>query len=93
MYVTRNTEYHFRDQRCVAVRDREAGTWQLEHRALNRQATGSIRFRGGGEAYPSLEMPRVGDALFFGSIGPDVITSVVAAVERPARVTVENYPL
>ncbi len=93
MYVTRNTEYHFRDAQCIAVRDREAGTWLVAHRALDRKATGSIRFGASGEAYPCLEMPRVGDALFFGSAGPDVITSVVAAIERPEKRTVESYPI
>lgn len=92
MYVTRNTEYHFRGKRCVAVRDRSAGTWQLVHQALARNITGSIRFRCTGDAYPCLEPPRVGDALFFGSSGPDVITSVISAIERPQKAVVENYP-
>lgn len=92
MYVTRNTEYHFREARCVAVRDRNAGRWLLAHLALDRPLTGSIRFRGDGEAYPSLELPRIGDALFFGNAGPDVITSEIAAIQRPPKELVENYP-
>ncbi|MEN9579247.1 MAG: hypothetical protein RJA70_2256 [Pseudomonadota bacterium] len=92
MYVTRNTEYHFRGTHCVAVRDRSAGTWQLAHKALSRSVTGSIRFRSGGDAYPSLELPRVGDALFFGCAGPEVITSAISAIERPKKDLVENYP-
>jgi hypothetical protein len=93
MYVTRNTEYHFEGDRCVAVRDRNRGTWLMSHQALDRRLSGAIRFRAGGDAYPTLEAPAVGDALFFGSEGPDVITSLVAAIERPSRDQVEAYPL
>ena len=78
VYITRNTEYHFRDDRCVAVRD--------------RQLTGSVRFADSGEAYPSLDAPAVGDALFFGEGGPDVVTSVVAAIDRPSKDVVSIYP-
>ncbi len=93
MYVTRNTEYHFRDDVCIAVRDRERGTWQLSHHALDRPLSGAIRFRQTGDAYPTLDQPEVGDALFFGAGGPDVITSAVSAIERPAKDVVESYPL
>lgn len=92
MYVTRNTEYHFHDEICVAVRDRTRGSWLLAHQALDRPLSGAIRFRSGGEAYPTLEQPRVGDALFFGSKGPDVITSEISAIERPPRDVVGDYP-
>jgi hypothetical protein len=93
MYVTRNTEYHFCGGRCIAVRDRNKGTWLLSHQALDRALSGAIRFRDSGDAYPTLEEPQVGDALFFGSKGPDVITSTVAAIERPPKDLVEAYPL
>lgn len=93
MYITRNTEYHFAGDRCIAVRDRNRGTWLLSHQALDRALSGAIRFREGGDAYPTLEEPKVGDALFFGSKGPDVITSLVASIERPSKELVEAYPL
>ncbi len=93
MYVTRNTEYHFRQGVCIAVRDRERGTWQLSHHALDRPLSGAIRFRESGDAYPTLEQPEVGDALFFGAGGPDVITSAVFAIERPEKDVVESYPV
>jgi hypothetical protein len=92
VYVTQNTEYHFRDDRCVAVRDRRGERWQLLHLALARQLTGSVRFGSNGDAYPSLDEPAVGDALFFGEDGPDVVTSVVAAIDRPAKDVVLAYP-
>jgi hypothetical protein len=92
VYVTRNTEYHFRDDVCVAVRDRQGHRWLLTHKALDRQLTGSVRFGTNGDAYPSLDEPDIGDALFFGMGGPDVVTSVVATIERPAKDVVSNYP-
>ncbi len=44
MYVTRNTEYHFRGEVCVAVRDRKTGRWLDSHLAVNRRLTGGVRF-------------------------------------------------
>jgi hypothetical protein len=93
MYVTRNTEYHFNGKLCIAVRDRGRGAWLLSHHALDRPLSGAIRFRETGDAYPTLERPRVGDALFFGSNGPDVITSAVSAIKRPPKDLVESYPV
>jgi len=92
MYVTRNTEYHFRDGNCVAVRDRRGGKWILAHGALSRGLSGSIRFRPDGEPYPCLAEPRVGDALFFGTQGPDIVTSILTSIERPAKQLVTHYP-
>jgi hypothetical protein len=93
VYVTKNTEYHFRDEVCVAVRDRHNCRWLLTHTVLDRAITGSVRFRPSGEAYPSLDRPGVGDALFFGDGGPDVVTSAVAAIDRPAKDVVASYPM
>lgn len=93
MYVTRNTEYHFRDGCCVAVRDRKAGKWNVVHGALNRVIGGAIRFRPDGEPYPCLAEPKVGDSIFFGMEGPDLITSVLTAIERPAKQLVTCYPM
>lgn len=93
MYVTKNTEYHFRDDVCVAVRDRRGQRWLISHQVLDRRLSGSVRFRPSGEAYPTLDMPTVGDALFFGTEGPDVVTSAVAAIQRPPKDVVEAYPL
>jgi hypothetical protein len=92
MYVTRNTEYHFRDGCCVAVRDRKRGKWLIAHTALHRGLSGSVRFNGEGEPYPCLGEPRVGDALFFGADGSDLVTSVLTAIERPAKQLVTSYP-
>jgi hypothetical protein len=91
-YVTRNTEYHFLDNVCVAVRDRRRGCWLLSHPALESKLSGCVRFRDNGEPFPCLEAPRVGDALFFGEDGPDLVTSIVSTIERPDAETVYSYP-
>ena len=93
MYVTKNTEYHFRDDVCIAVRDRSGERWLLTHQALERTLSGSVRFRANGDAYPTLELPGIGDALFFGDDGPDVVTSAVSAIDRPPRDVVTAYPM
>jgi hypothetical protein len=93
MYVTANTEYHFRDGVCVAVRDRETRSWLLTHPALRRPLSGSVRFNRNLEAYPTLESPRVGEGLFFGAGGPDVVTSNLLSIGRPEKTTVTAYPV
>src|SRR5262249_31502794 len=80
LYVTRNTEYHFNEGLCIAVRQRATGTWLLTHPALHRAISGSVRFNRHLEAYPSLETPRVGEGLLFASDGSDVVTSDVVAI-------------
>lgn len=92
MYVTRNTEYHFRDRVCVAVRDRSSGTWLSSHLALNRELSGGVRFRKNGTAIPCLEEPGVGDALFFGSEGRELVTSLLCEIKRPEKQIVVGYP-
>jgi hypothetical protein len=91
MYVTRNSEYHLRDNRCVAVRDRQAGRWRMTHSALNQELTGIIRYARG-EAYPMLANPEVGDALFFSDGEAEVVTTILTAIERPPKALVDSYP-
>jgi hypothetical protein len=92
VYVTRNTEYHFRDHTCVAVRDRNTGQFLQAHLALFRRLSGKVRFLGNGTAVPSLDAPDVGEALFFGEEGRELITSVLCAVARPEKSLVQTYP-
>lgn len=92
VFVTKNTEYHVRRQTCVAVRDRDSGTFLPVHFALNRPVSGSIRFfeTGGLAAAPAL--PRVGESMYFEHAGRDLVTSAVVSVERPNRDIVAHYP-
>jgi hypothetical protein len=92
IYVTRNTEYHFRGRTCVAVRDRTTGHFLDAHLALYRRLSGKVRFTGEGGAIPSLEAPEVGEALFFGDDGRELVTSVLCSIDRPDKTLVASYP-
>jgi hypothetical protein len=92
VYVTRNSEYHFRDGLCVAVRDRASGKWVPGHVALNRPVTGSLKFFPNGGIRPSVGSPQLGEALFFATGGRDVVTSPLLEVGRPEKPLVDSYP-
>jgi hypothetical protein len=92
MYVTRNTEYHFRGQTCVAVRDRKTGHFLQAHLAVQRTLSGAVRYQGNGTAIPSGAQPQVGEALYFGDHGRELVTSLCSSIERPERQLVAAYP-
>jgi hypothetical protein len=92
VYVTRNTEYHFRDGFCVAVRDRRTGEFLHGHLALQRRVQGGLRFFLNGSIAPNPGEPRLGESLFFSSDGRDLVTSPLESVERPHRELVDAYP-
>ena len=92
VYVTRNTEYHFRGDRCVAVRDRRTQQWLPGHLALSRRLSGGIRITVDGTCVPTLNAPSIGEALYFGDDGRELITSALAEVSRPQLDTGRSYP-
>ncbi len=90
VFVTRNSEYHFRDARCVAVRDRRSGSWLPAHLALQRNLSGTVRFEKAGPRIGN-NKPSVGDALWFADDGRELVTSILCSVERPPKNVVETY--
>ncbi len=92
VYVTRNTEYHFRDGFCVAVRDRRTGEFLHGHLALQRRIHGGLKFFEGGGIAPNAGEPRAGESLYFASEGRDLVTSPLETVERPTKELVSAYP-
>ncbi len=92
VYVTRNTEYHFRDGFCVAVRDRRTGEFLQGHLALRRRIHGGLRFFLNGAILPNPGEPGVGEALYFATEGRDLVTSPLEGVGRPSREMVDAYP-
>ncbi len=92
VYVTRNTEYHFRDGFCIAVRDRRSGDFLPGHLAVKRRLHGGLKFFPNGAIVPNPGDPRPGEALYFAAEGRDLVTSPLERVERPAKVLVEAYP-
>jgi hypothetical protein len=93
VYLTRNTEYHFLGNVCVAVRHLDSGHWRVAHVALRRTLSGCVSFSAHGEVQPKSGPPSVGDALFFAAPGADVITSTLTAVQRPLPQTIAAYPI
>lgn len=92
VYVTRNTEYHFRDGFCVAVRDRRTNEFLHGHLALQRRVHGGLKFFEGGGIAPNAGEPREGESLYFASEGRDLVTSPLESIERPSRDVVQAYP-
>lgn len=92
VFVTRNTEYHVRRDRCVAVRDRRSGGWVEGHLAIKGKVAGGLRFHDHGGVTPNDGLPTVGESLFFCSEGRDLVTSPVVEVQRPRRNIVSTYP-
>ena len=91
VFVTRNTEYHVRRDRCVAVRDRESGSWLTSHFALSLSVSGAIKFFEGGALAASPGLPAIGESMYFEAMGRDLVTSAVVSVERPPADTLTQY--
>lgn len=92
VYVTRNTEYHFRDGFCVAVRDRRSGDFLPGHLAIRRRLHGGLKFFHNGAIVPNPGDPTPGEALYFAADGRDLVTSPLERIDRPAKALVEAYP-
>jgi hypothetical protein len=91
VFVTKNTEYHFRGDRCVAVRDRRSSRWLPSHLAIGRRLSGGVHFHPNGTAVPVVDRPALGEALYFADDGRELITSAVCGLERPEREVVSHY--
>lgn len=95
MLVTRNSEYHCRDDVCVAVRDRRTHRFVAEHPALGKHISGGIRFNdnGGLESATSGTDVLPGQQVCFADGDSDrtLITSPLAAIERPPKEVVDEY--
>ncbi|HTJ85502.1 MAG TPA: hypothetical protein VL400_27480 [Polyangiaceae bacterium] len=96
LVVTRNTEYHLKDDVCVAVRDRGSKKWQEGHLAVSLRVQGGVRFFDNGAVVPSLEEPAPGDAMFFtykSDSGHErqLVTSRIEAVSRTPKKDVLAY--
>jgi hypothetical protein len=96
VFITRNTEYHLRDDVCVAVRDRKSLRWAEGHLALRRRLEGAVRVHPNGALIPVFTPPESGDALFFtydaGGESRQLVTSRIEEIDRPQKVVVASYP-
>jgi hypothetical protein len=92
VYLTKNTEYHTRDNRCVAIRDRATRLWIWEHKALWARVLGGVSFLNGG-IRPTAGVPNIGESLYLHRTdGEDLITSQLEDVGRPEPHIVDIYP-
>ncbi len=93
VYVTHNTEYHTRDDLCIAVRDRKTGQWVPNHKALGHRMTGSLHTPTHAGDFPFRYAPEPGDQVVFDDGRKHhVITSELERVTRPPRDLVAVYP-
>jgi hypothetical protein len=91
MYVTKNSEYHLRDDVVVGVRKRDSGIWDRASKALRARLVGAFNTVEDvlhGIATP----PRIGEPLLFiNEEGEDIITTKVSEIARPPREARTNY--
>jgi hypothetical protein len=91
MYVTRNTEYHLRDDVCVGIRDLRTGRWASSSGALRARLLGSIKDLDAMILSVDRE-PRVGECLLFiNRRGDDIVTTCICDIRRPPKEAVEHY--
>jgi hypothetical protein len=91
VFVTRNSEYHVRQEVCVGVRDRGTGEWLRTHFAVERPVIGAIKFFESGAINATPGLPDVGESMYFEDLGRDLVTSSVVAVERPEPGVIAQY--
>lgn len=91
VFLTKNTEYHFRGELCVAVRDRQSAKWLPSHLAIGRRLSGGVHFHKNGTAVPVFDLPSPGEALYFADDGRELITSAVCDLQRPSRESLNVY--
>ncbi len=91
VFVTENTEYHVRRNRCIGVRDRRSGEWLPEHHALQRRVAASITLLANGSLTADHSLPIPGQRIIFDG-DSSVLTGPVIAIERPPKTVVQRYP-
>jgi len=93
MFVTRNTEYHLKNETCVAVRNRSTGDWLMHARALGARLIGTISSHDKKNAKPVIYLlPEVGDNLILmSSTGLDIVTTKVRGIHRPPVQALKYY--
>jgi len=86
LILTKNTEYHFRDDECVGVRDRKTGKWVRKHLALRAFLTGYVD-----QTKKIWKSPVRGGRLHIISERGSVLTSPLINVFRPNKEVIWAY--
>src|SRR5262245_8953880 len=90
-FVTRNREYHTRDNLVVAVRDRTTGEFVKDHSALLGSVEGALREKEELSFVEGLAGVQPGDALCIYRGERSLVTSAVQRIERPPKEIVNRY--
>jgi len=93
MYVTRNTEYHMKNNVCVGIRNRKTGDWLMHARALGARLIGTIASSmQRHNKFTIFLLPEVGNNLILLSpTGVDLVTTKIRAVHRPTIQSLKYY--
>ena len=86
LFLTKNREYHFRDDECVGVRDRETMKWIRRHLALRAHLTGYVDHE-----HKFWKSPVKGGRLHLISEKGSVLTSPLIGILRPCKETIWSY--
>jgi len=91
MFVTKNTEYHMKDDICVGIRKLKNGLWINNGKALKAKLVGSIKSLDEIILAQGSE-PHVGEPLLFiNEDGEDIVTTTLSEIKRPPKEAVNNY--
>ena len=91
VFVTQNTEYHLRDDICVAVRDMQEGMWSKGSKLLSARLMGAV------DSYHALSSNRCSPPergkylLFMTEDGELLVTTRLEYIERPPKEAVQHY--
>jgi hypothetical protein len=93
MYVTRNTEYHLKDDICVAVRKTTTGDWLMQGKALGARLVGTVtNIPCKCNRFTTTLFPEIGDnLLLLSAAGQDIVTTRVRSIERPPKKALKYY--
>ena len=91
MLVTQNTEYHLRDDVCVALRDCLAGEWIKASKALRAKLVGAVSSLEEVKAHACSDPEPGKHLLFVSDEGDDIITSRVEKIDRPPKEAIQYY--
>ena len=83
--VTKNTEYHLREGRVVAVRQAQSGEWVQNHSAIGAKVVGSFASTGVNAGDADIE---IGARVF---LEGDILTSPIERIRRPSIDTMMVY--
>lgn len=91
VYITKNTEYHLRNDTCVGIKSCRDGSWIRDGKILMAKLVGAVE-RVAELAEHLVGIPEVGKYLLFVSDeGEFIVTTKLENIDRPPKEAVSNY--